>query len=311
MISIIVPVYNVAKYLSRCLESVLAQTYTDWELLLVDDGSYDESGKICDEYAEKDTRIRVFHTPNGGVSRARNRGLDEAKGEWIAFIDPDDWWNNRCLEVCYQAVVAEQLDMVEHGRISVYPHGKEVVERDYLIPVSDGTAYIATGLQNVTVWSSLIRRDLIESVHLRFQPGLRNGEDSLFSLSLLCYCHRVKHIPDTLYYYFRGNTSSAMHTIRSENYLAHSNAYIALAESWPPVKYWTDKQIMIAVFAMVANNDVSEKVLSDLVVRANVKTPLEQPYINYVQIARFCPWLAYHYCRLGIMIKRVFRYVLK
>lgn len=90
-ISIIVPVYNVEKYLNRCVDSILAQTYTDFELLLIDDGSTDDSGTICDEYAAKDSRIRVFHKPNGGASSARNMGLDYAKGEWIAFADADDY----------------------------------------------------------------------------------------------------------------------------------------------------------------------------------------------------------------------------
>lgn len=90
-ISVIVPVYNAEKYLRRCVGSILAQTFTDFELLLVDDGSTDASGAICDEYASADARVRVFHKPNGGVSSARNLGLDNARGEWIAFADADDY----------------------------------------------------------------------------------------------------------------------------------------------------------------------------------------------------------------------------
>ena len=89
-ISVIVPVYNVEKYLCRCIDSILAQTFTDFELLLIDDGSKDSSGEICEEYAGKDARIRVFHRQNGGVSTARNLGIDKAKGEWIYFVDSDD-----------------------------------------------------------------------------------------------------------------------------------------------------------------------------------------------------------------------------
>ena len=99
LVSVIVPVYNVEKYLPRCLDSILQQTYKKWELLLIDDGSKDESGKICDDYAVKDERIRVVHTSNQGVSSARNKGLDAAIGEWIAFIDPDDWWSPCYLEI--------------------------------------------------------------------------------------------------------------------------------------------------------------------------------------------------------------------
>ena len=90
-ISVIVPVYNVENYLPRCVDSILSQSFTDFELILVDDGSPDNSGKICDEYAEKDNRVRVFHKPNGGVSSARNLGLDNALGEFVTFIDSDDY----------------------------------------------------------------------------------------------------------------------------------------------------------------------------------------------------------------------------
>ncbi len=90
-ISIIVPVYNIEKYFHRCVDSILSQTFTDFELLLINDGSNDNSGAICDEYAAKDARIRVFHKENGGVSSARNLGLDNAKGEWITFVDSDDY----------------------------------------------------------------------------------------------------------------------------------------------------------------------------------------------------------------------------
>ncbi len=90
LISIIVPVYNAEKTLNRCVDSILQQTFTDWELLLINDGSKDLSGEICDQYGAKDKRIRVFHKENGGVSSARNVGLDNAKGEWITFVDSDD-----------------------------------------------------------------------------------------------------------------------------------------------------------------------------------------------------------------------------
>ena len=97
--SIIVPVYNVEKYLSTCVESILSQTFNNWELILINDGSTDYSGIICDEYKKKDTRIKVFHTENKGVSAARNIGLKNAIGEWIAFIDSDDYMEKNWLEV--------------------------------------------------------------------------------------------------------------------------------------------------------------------------------------------------------------------
>lgn len=100
-ISIIVPVYKVEKYLHRCLDSIVAQNFTDWECILVDDGSPDGSGKICDEYAEKDGRFKVFHQENQRVSAARNKGLDNAKGEWIGFVDSDDWVSKDYFQIDY------------------------------------------------------------------------------------------------------------------------------------------------------------------------------------------------------------------
>lgn len=90
MISVIVPVYNAEKYLQRCVDSILKQSFTDFEVLLIDDGSHDRSGELCDEYGDKDNRVRVFHKENGGVSSARNVGLDNALGDWLAFVDSDD-----------------------------------------------------------------------------------------------------------------------------------------------------------------------------------------------------------------------------
>lgn len=100
-ISVIVPVYNVEKYLSRCIESILAQTFTDFELLLIDDGSKDASSKICDEFAKTDARIKVFHTENRGVSTARNLGIKEASADWICFVDSDDWVEETFLSDLY------------------------------------------------------------------------------------------------------------------------------------------------------------------------------------------------------------------
>ena len=111
-ISVIIPVYNTEKYLRRCIDSVLAQTYQDFELLLIDDGSKDSSGAICDEYASQDTRVRVFHKENGGVSSARNLGLDHARGEWITFVDADDWMADDMLQQMLDTADAEGADVV-------------------------------------------------------------------------------------------------------------------------------------------------------------------------------------------------------
>ena len=110
--SVIVPVYNVEIYLPRCIDSILSQSFTDFELILVDDGSPDNCGKICDEYALKDSRVRVFHKSNGGVSSARNLGLDNVRGEWVTFIDSDDYVEVDYLKELIDAQQKNQVDYV-------------------------------------------------------------------------------------------------------------------------------------------------------------------------------------------------------
>ncbi len=129
-VSVIVPVYNVEPYLARCLDSILAQTFTDFELLLIDDGSPDRCGEICDEYPGKDNRVRVFHQPNAGVSCARNKGLDVAKGHYVVFVDSDDYVLPSYLHALYEDASAHPgVGLVVHGHHSVNSWGE---------PLSDG-----------------------------------------------------------------------------------------------------------------------------------------------------------------------------
>ena len=141
-ISIIVPVYQVEKYLRRCLDSIVAQTFTDWECILVDDGSPDNSGKICDEYAEIDNRFRVFHQENAGVSAARNKGLDVAKGEWITFVDSNDYIEEDYLQ-------SFNPDELENG--SLYVHSNYYREEKYqtkVFGIAENEQYLEQGRPN-------------------------------------------------------------------------------------------------------------------------------------------------------------------
>lgn len=121
MISIIIPVYNVSAYLPQCVESVLNQTYKDLEIILVDDGSKDNSGTLCDEYAKKDSRIKVIHKENGGLSDARNVGTSQAKGNWIFYLDSDDWIVPNAIEVLFQYAIQNGCDAVQGGLYYAYP----------------------------------------------------------------------------------------------------------------------------------------------------------------------------------------------
>jgi glycosyltransferase involved in cell wall biosynthesis len=144
-ISIIVPVYNVEKYLHECIESILLQTFVGYEVLLIDDGSTDSSGVICDKYSELDSRVRVFHKPNGGVSSARNLGLDNAKGEYLIFLDADDYWfDNTALNQLYSAAIENSLDIVRGEYKAVNEDGVDLFVR----PITHAKKNIANKVIN-------------------------------------------------------------------------------------------------------------------------------------------------------------------
>lgn len=202
-ISVIVPVYNVEQYLCRCIDSILAQTFTDFELLLIDDGSKDRSGEICDEYAGKDERVRVFHKENGGVSSARNLGLDNAKGEWISFVDADDWVSGDYLKDL-QNTYKNEIDLVECGYYNVSKCGEREV-----LPVfkdTDAKLYLKKLFSYAPfyegyLWVKLFKRNIIDKQNLRFDVKLHYNEDRVFIAKYLIECRNIKILSKCLYYY--------------------------------------------------------------------------------------------------------------
>ncbi len=213
-ISVIVPVYNVEKYLPRCIDSILAQTFTDFELLLIDDGSRDRSGEICDEYAKKDNRIRIFHKENGGVSSARNIGLDNARGEWLAFIDSDDMVDTDYLTLYgYEdADVIEKNYCVCDGNLKrkkFYPVEERIfnTQKDYF--------HFYVNKRNNALWNKIIRRDLTLGIY--FNNSVSVGEDFLFYIGFIAKVHRYKYSSVGCYYYFiNQSVNSVMSKINSK-----------------------------------------------------------------------------------------------
>ena len=200
LVSIIVPVYNAEEYLNRCVDSILSQTITDFELLLIDDGSKDNSGHICDEYSEKDTRVRVFHKTNGGVSSARNIGLDNAKGEWITFVDADD-----VIRACFSDIDWNTLseDLVCFPSYSIYDDSTVVlnsIERRDGIYTPAKSFYCGILFEVVlrTTWSKLFKHSLIAD--LRFNMNIRIGEDQLFNLQYLHKTKSIRYKSDIVFY---------------------------------------------------------------------------------------------------------------
>ena len=201
-ISIIVPVYKAEKYLNRCVDSILAQTFTDWELLLIDDGSPDRSGEICDEYAKKDSRIRVIHKENGGVSSARQRGLDESVGEYTIHADPDDWVEPEMLDELYKKAKEEDADMVICDFICEYKTGSVVCEQNVKNCNSESILKQMFSQQLPGMcWNKLVRRKCYFDYDIRFPHNIILWEDLYVVCSLLTHTIKCAYLPKALYHY--------------------------------------------------------------------------------------------------------------
>lgn len=226
LISVIVPVYNTEKYLDRCIQSVLAQTYTNWELLLIDDGSTDSSGTICDQYAAEDNRIRVFHKENGGVSSARNLGLDNAKGEWITFVDSDDWVEPSMLKELLAIALDNDADYVycdllfDFGQYQKYYNAATYASEH------------RTMLKNfiISTWSiictSLVKAEIYNNHNLRFSQSYTYCEDFLFAVKTMFYARKIAYIPKAYYHYNQLNPASCMRNLTSIQMLHEQAAYM-------------------------------------------------------------------------------------
>ena len=203
-VSVIVPVHNVESYLPRCIDSILAQTYTDFELILVDDGSPDRSGAICDEYAAKDSRIRVIHKENGGVSSARNAGLAAAKGDFIGWVDADDIVEKDMYEVMIRVAKLNNADIVQcqHNRENILNNsprseiftemtGTDFVKRIFLMSGANYT-------NQVSLWSKIYRKDLFQDIVF---PLGRTYEDEQETYKVCLKANKLIEIPDILYHY--------------------------------------------------------------------------------------------------------------
>lgn len=209
LISVIVPIYKVQDYLKECIESIINQTYSDIEVILVDDGSPDRCPQMCDEWAKRDSRIRVVHKKNGGLSSARNAGLDVAKGEYISFVDSDDFICKDALENLYNRIKDDKSIGITSGLIYRYQDGsinnfkdQWLCSKEIVIPSSEFLLETMSQKTSYTVWNKLYRRDVIGNT--RFREG-RNNEDTLFmydlgkNIAILNVC--MVEIPHYVYYY--------------------------------------------------------------------------------------------------------------
>lgn len=222
MISVIVPIYKVQDFIDECLESIVNQTYSNLEIILVDDGSPDKCPIICDEWANKDSRIKVVHKKNGGLSSARNAGLDVASGEFIFFVDSDDFLCKNALQVLYDRIVKNVNIGIVSGLIYRYQDGYVSVfrenwkfEEEQKMSAESFLLKTMNQTTSYTVWNKLYRRNIISNV--RFREG-RNNEDSLFMYdlgkSILGKSIYIVDLPEYVYYYrYRENSICTTSTV--------------------------------------------------------------------------------------------------
>ena len=200
-ISVIVPVYKAETYLHRCVDSILAQTFTDWELLLIDDGSPDRSGEICDEYAQKDSRVRVIHKKNGGVSSARQRGLDESIGEYTIHADPDDWVEPGMLAEMYKKAKDEDADMVICDFYTNYKDEQRYVKQE---PTAlDNKTVLRNLFQHLhgSCWNKLVKRTCYYNYKVKFVEWMSFCEDLYVNTRLLQNPLKVSYLSKAFYHY--------------------------------------------------------------------------------------------------------------
>ena len=208
-ISVIIPIYNAEKSLCRCIDSVIAQTYTNLEIIMVDDGSPDRCGEICDEYAKRDNRIKVIHKENGGLSDARNSGIEAATGEYIGFVDSDDYIRKDMYEKLYDAILTEKADISICGYKRINESG-DILRTNHLSnSVYMGTDVLNNHLMNhwecwVVSWNKLYNIKLFKSI--RFPKG-KLHEDSFIVHKLFYQSKRIVCIEDECYYYILHSNS--------------------------------------------------------------------------------------------------------
>ena len=211
-ISVIVPVYKAEAYLHRCVDSLLAQTFTDFEVLLVDDGSPDRSGEICDEYARKDRRVRVFHKENGGVSSARQCGMDHAQGEYTIHADPDDWVDPTMLEELYRKAKEEDADMVICDYfVEERKKTKRIIQKPSAL---DHNVVLEELFQQLhgSCCNKLVRRACYKEFGVKFPEELSFCEDLLVNTCLLLHKIKVAYLSKAFYHYDQyTNINSLVH----------------------------------------------------------------------------------------------------
>lgn len=225
LVSIIVPIYNAQKYLDECIESIVNQTYKNIEIILVNDGSTDNSIEICKEYSIKDSRIIVIDKINTGVSDSRNIGIKRSSGEYICFVDSDDFLDSKFVEVMVNAISQDYIDMA-YCNYMYYYSGKFIQKKPRLTSktydieelksriIDDGTM---SGILFGSVWCGIYKKEIIEKYNIKFYEHIKHNEDGVFNIEYCLNANKINVLSDKSLYFYRQTESSSSRTYTKEN----------------------------------------------------------------------------------------------
>lgn len=313
-ISVIVPIYNVSAHLDDCIKSIVSQTYDDLEIILVDDGSPDNCPAICDAWAEKDSRVKVIHKQNGGVSDARNAGMAIATGEWLIFVDADDVISKYLVEALYREHSGEDCLVVT-----------EFIRFKENIPPDDTAPLVSTIVDNKSlikarsgffVCGALYSHELVNRLALRFDGSLRNLEDVVWNATYLRYVQSVKCINAPLYYYRVNPISITSHCVDQKWQVSSWLSARSAILNWFADKTLsaTQKKEILKVYRHCQNNiyaecltgNISFQQYHQLECSAAEKMPCNEELLSTAEkiLKNYTPWLYYQSYLLLLRLKR-------
>ncbi len=301
LITIVVPIYNMQEYLKRCVDSIISQTYSNIEILLIDDGSTDKSKEICDEYSKIDNRIRVFHKPNGGLSDAKNYGLKKATGTYVTFVDSDDWIEPDMYKKMLFEMNKTNSDIVICGRYIDYENGnsKKWFNRDKLIMNGDESLIYLNSFYNFDMasWDKLYKKDLFRNIEF---PYGKKCEDAYTTYLLFSRCNRVTYIPECYYHYYQRNGSiSRGKTINMDYIYAAEEQLTFFEQKYPNIMFVAETNYVFAIKSMFqVSVERNLKLTNDFKIRKRSLGRYRKSVINnkYISCKKKITYLLFTYC---------------
>ena len=309
--SIIVPVYNVEKYLNQCIESIINQTYTNFEIILVDDGSSDRSGEICDQYVQTNTRIKVIHKQNGGLSSARNAGMQLAEGEYILFIDSDDWIDIDALSII-AGNLDNSIDILIFSFIYYFSSDNQITNNISFLTYIDTTREYAEFVAQNRVynqciaWNKVYRKSFLTQNNCNFIEGILH-EDGPFFFNVMSYSGTIKII-DTPLYYYRKNRLGAITSFNTKK-----NFYSLLTGISNIQNRWENKNINFVLLNMYIFA-CGQKYQSDTDIKTVIATLRQPIHKKAVRMLLFNSYFRFNTFMLGILLwidPKLLRYSVK